>query len=140
MTAEHGDQSMADLNTEQLTPTQVMRSRMKLERTKRKKERENLTHVAAIMSIRYRNQVGTTQPSYMLTGQTVSGLASANNTTTNEKKAGNDSRRGSTANRVSPHEQILKNATTRKDHNINSNSTSKKATNTNKSSTHKVYG
>lgn len=42
----------------------------------------------------------------MLTGQTMSGLASANNTTTHDKKGinNNNSARGSTSNRVSPND------------------------------------
>jgi len=92
MTAEHGDHSMAELTTEQLTPT---------------------------------------QPSHMMTGQTVSGLASANNTATQEKKTlhQNNSPRESTVNRVSSHGQ-RKASTTRVQN-------TKRTANTNKSSTNK---
>lgn len=92
MTAEHGDQSMAELTIEQLTPT---------------------------------------QPSHMMTGHTVSGLASANNTATQDRKTlqQNNSLRGSTANRVSS--PGPRNASTTRNNNT------KRTANTNKSSTNK---
>ena len=72
------------------------------------------------------------QPSHMMTGHTVSGLASVNNTATQDRKTlqQNNSLRGSTANRVSS--PGPRNASTTRNNN------NKRTANTNKSSTNKV--